>query len=843
VTRSRIFRVLRSGASLVLATGLVTTAGVGAALATPLAVSGHATASGRAPTPAAAAVPSGGRARPNSVSGLAAGAPIVRASAAPTTALKGTAVTFSGSVVGQPAGTRVVAQRQAGSRWLAVGSSNTSRAGIFTLAVRVGRPAVAHFRMFVPKQGHDPGAVGAVLVVRVVSTSFVVRLARVGRARLLPGDRVRFAGVVSPRARGLVALQRLDPGSTAWLSDGTAPLNSESHFLVTGLAPNSGLVRFRVAKSFTTTVAAGVSAPQTVRVAAAGHRIVGKPGTVTAPRVEVVKVRPAGAKKVVTLRAGGVVPKVGGHLVLNSAPGAPAGLLGTVSAVHRNANGSTSVTTTPAALDQVFSDFAVAADLNLLAPAHPSAAHAAASESADYSIDSSDLTCDASQRLAANVSVGIEAASAAVKFNLASQSVSAVLTIVPEITATITGKAKVSCSWDGPTLLTLPIPGAPYILVELSPSASFDGSGNFTLTGKIAVTMQAGFTYSGGDIERVASLIPTATTSFTGHAEAHVYLEDHITISVAGRAGIDLAAGPGDNLSATVDTTDPTKTCVDHYADMDASASLFIDVFFYSKSKTLAEGHFARHTWYDGCVGNTAPPGGPSPVVPAVALSTDPVNAVNTDWCGTTVINGYAFVDWSVTGFEPGESLSLALPDEDFGVVGTTASDGSASGSFELGEHLPGFYDLVATGSSGDQAATTFDVVGSACTNGTVNDDGTYSFTHWAGAGSDPGTEVDFSIDGSYIGSTTVDGSGSYDQALDGGADVTVACTSTTPATWVVDTTTDGVASTSSLSIYCSSTDARDRTARRTPDQGGVAAETARHAVQQQLRRTTEGAE
>lgn len=731
----------------------------------------------------------------------------MRASAAPATVLKGAPLTVSGTVTVVAAGTRVQIQVRGAKGWVTVTVAPTARTGAFSATIRAGRPGGARYRAVVAAAVRRPVAVSAVLPIRVVTTAFTVRAVRAGHARVLPGDRVTLTGVVRPVVAGPVTLQRLDPGSHGWVAAGTSRLGAAARFTVTGLAPNAGVVRFRVVRAFTATVAAGASAPLTVGVAAAGHRIVGKPGTVTAPTRQVVVVRPSGARRVVTLRPGTVAPKVGGHLVLASAPGAPHGLIGTVTAVARNAQGAAVVTTTPAALNQVFSDFAVAADLNLLTAPHAASA-AAGGHAADYTIDPKDLTCDHHQHLDATVSVGITSATAAVTVNLRSQSISAILTIVPAITSTVKGDAKVSCSWDGPTLLTLPVPGAPYILVQLSPSASFDASGTFTLTGRIAVTMKAGFIYSSGSIRPVTSLTPTATTTFNGHAEAHAYLEDHVKISVGGRVGVDLAAGPGDNLVANADSTDPAKTCVEHYADMEASASVYIDVFLYHKSKTLAEGHFGHHTWYYAC---QAPP----PVLnPALTVDPATVDAVNTSWCGTTFHdNGYAFVDWNVTGFAPGELLTMALPDENFGTVGSVASDGTASGYFELGEHLTGDYPLIATGSSGNQASFEVSIGSSACPRGNDNGDGTYSFTHWAGAGADPGAEADFYIDGSYINSTTVDGSGSYDQALDGGPDVTATCTADTPISWEVDTYADGLPAQYGYDIYCPNSSVHSRRA------------------------------
>lgn len=184
--------------------------------------------------------------------------------ASPATSLTSSTVLVSGIATPAVPGLGVTLLRWDNGHWRTVAHAHQSRTGSYSLPVKMpGKAGAVALRVV-----HDAGstvkaAVSPTLHVAVVTTGFTVRAAATADS-LASTAPVTVTGTVSPAANGVVVLQRLVAGR--WSDLASAPLTHAAYSF--SLAQPAGTYVLRVAKAYTTKVAAGASSPFTVTVQA-----------------------------------------------------------------------------------------------------------------------------------------------------------------------------------------------------------------------------------------------------------------------------------------------------------------------------------------------------------------------------------------------------------------------------------------------------------------------------------------------------------------------------------------------------------------------------------------------
>jgi alpha-tubulin suppressor-like RCC1 family protein len=209
----------------------------------------------------------------------------------PATVLRGTLVTFSGSVSPRVLGVPVLVQRLVGKTWQTVAHEKLSAGGLLSFSLRAPRPTGGWvLRVVRASSSRTRSGVSATLHLRVVAKAFAVT----AKGRNTLDQRVSVTGAVSLKATGSVLLQQLT-GKT-WHNLATAKLTHTTYSVSAKLAPGSH--RLRVAKLFTKAIAGGLSKSFSVIVP-------------TSPTVSSIALLPAMARRPYTAAlsaTGGVAP-------------------------------------------------------------------------------------------------------------------------------------------------------------------------------------------------------------------------------------------------------------------------------------------------------------------------------------------------------------------------------------------------------------------------------------------------------------------------------------------------------------------------------------------------------
>jgi hypothetical protein len=186
----------------------------------------------------------------------------LRSAAAPATVLVGRSFVVSGAVSPSVAGGKpVYLQRLVAGKWVTLTHKASGKQGVYNFTVRAkGKAGVWTLRVLRPASSKAKGVIGKKMKVLLTKTGFKITTAAVTKVNA--GNPVVITGTVTPKATGTVTLEVLR-GKT-WATLATAVLTSSSYSFSKLLPPNS--YPLRVVKAFTSSVAAGESAPVTVTV-------------------------------------------------------------------------------------------------------------------------------------------------------------------------------------------------------------------------------------------------------------------------------------------------------------------------------------------------------------------------------------------------------------------------------------------------------------------------------------------------------------------------------------------------------------------------------------------------
>jgi hypothetical protein len=391
--------------------------------------------------------------------------------------------------------------------------------------------------------------------------------------------------------------------------------------------------------------------PVTVTLAAVGYwlvtgrtvsDVVAKPTTVTLTGADIVAVAgdPA-ATETVTLAAGVTAPAVGRVLTAPVSATAPAGLLGTVTAVTDGADGTHVVTLSPATLDQAYSTFDVSTSQALTnsdvvqAPsgqtgpggqtqsteATPmSGTHAAAPADSPtsgfgFNISKASFTCKGSDDSAITLTADLSKINVdlSIDANPSAPNIHFLITADPVFDINVDFAGTVTCELADAHFLQahILVPATPGLMVDLNPVLTFDAHGDVSIDFQWAPRAALGFDKGPGISSEVNGFGSSGNVTITATADADLYMGLHADISLAGRVGVGGDFGP--DLPASYDSGTGCVT-VDGRAKADLTADA--DVFVKSWSFTLASGTFDERQLFHKC-GAQATPSSPSSSSPA----------------------------------------------------------------------------------------------------------------------------------------------------------------------------------------------------------------------------------
>jgi alpha-tubulin suppressor-like RCC1 family protein len=178
------------------------------------------------------------------------------ATAAPATALVGGVVTVTGTVTPK-ATTALVLQRLVGKTWTTLAHVKAGKTGAYAVTLHAPKkPATLTLRVTRVASATAKAGVSGTLHVRVVKTAFKVTAVASG-ATLTTAQTLTVSGKVTPKGTGSISLDKAV--GTTWVSLGKATLTKTSTYRFAKALP-AGSYKLRVSKTFTKTVAGGVSA-------------------------------------------------------------------------------------------------------------------------------------------------------------------------------------------------------------------------------------------------------------------------------------------------------------------------------------------------------------------------------------------------------------------------------------------------------------------------------------------------------------------------------------------------------------------------------------------------------
>ena len=343
------------------------------------------------------------------------------------------------------------------------------------------------------------------------------------------------------------------------------------------------------------------------------HRLIGsslgakKSGTVIAPAAteSVVTGAPGGSQTAVV--PGSVpAPPIGGHLVLPVSSGAPAGLVGTVTAVAARPDGSRSVSTVPATLDEVYDTLHIVADKALTDPdvVDPNNPARAAATTGAFAAGLAKFVCSGATQ--PQVDVTLDMRDFRVNFDLeltpGRPSVTFTSSWSPILTTAVTFNGAVECTLKGDAIagIRLPVSSTPPLELTVKPAFRVSAGGQIGLTLNHRMTITQGFTADTGGARATGSIGASADGSVQVGGNASIFGGIGATIALAGRTGVTGELGPQLGLRY-----DQATECLALDTALQARLTLSLDQWVRDWRVGLVDGPTARKVKvYTSCTGS-----------------------------------------------------------------------------------------------------------------------------------------------------------------------------------------------------------------------------------------------
>ena len=339
---------------------------------------------------------------------------------------------------------------------------------------------------------------------------------------------------------------------------------------------------------------------------ATANHIVAKSNTLVLPSSRAVSVTGSPTGIQTTVLTTGTAPVVGGYLVLPVSTSAPDGLLGKVTAVHTNANGTVSVTTLPATLTDAYSAFTVHMDFtagrSFVPEFHQGIAHGTADStlmSPATSLSHLPFTCSGSATPTITVSATLMALHGIITLDIYAPEIIVTLSGVPHFSATVDFKGEVTCKLKGTFKISIPL--VEPLQLTLRPVFQLDAQGaiglHFTWKPRITIGFSRGNRYKNTTTFLMHGA-PTITP--TGAASASAFFAITAELSLAGRVGVGLDFGP--LLSATL-----ANSCLTISIALKSDLTARVTVFVITWHFKLLGGVFDKTNIYRACSSVPAP--------------------------------------------------------------------------------------------------------------------------------------------------------------------------------------------------------------------------------------------
>lgn len=178
----------------------------------------------------------------------------------------------------------------------------------------------------------------------------------------------------------------------------------------------------------------------------------------------------------------------------------------------------------------------------------------------------------------------------------------------PQIGVAISAHGEAQCHYTGHTGLPFFIPGTP-ILLKIAPAARAETSGDFKASFSWGPEIAVGVDKPRHRRARAVHTLSTPALeppSFEARAHASLFLGFSLSLSVAGRIGLEGTAGPEITADLNADNASP---CLTADSSVAYSLSAFTRVFFKSRKFPLKKGSFATRPLLEK--GNCEPADGP----------------------------------------------------------------------------------------------------------------------------------------------------------------------------------------------------------------------------------------
>lgn len=411
---------------------------------------------------------------------------------------------------------------------------------------------------------------------------------------------------------------------TVWPSDAPMPLASNLNVITDQTVPNlvvakvgaDGTIRIYNASGSIHVIAdvvgwVPVNEGTTTGLAFATTAIAG-PG-------DVLSSSTAGTATTVNLTPSADVPPVGGALFVVPGPNSPDGVLGQAMSVTRNADGTSTVVTEPAALEDAFadltSDYRGPTGPDMAAPGSPREGTSRQKIATDWGLSligktGGALSCGGGGGpipVILDSGLQFRDSGADFHFDLSDRSVRFVMTTTPTLYAEFEGDGTFSCTYKEELPFKWPLPGTPFFIdVAVKATVTINGTSRLSASAGAAVTI--GFSYDDGDAKNLSDLDFVGVASAEGSYTLSFSPQVALGIKLGGRVGVEIGFG--------------MKTAVTNSASTDGSACLNvtlspfvtiagkIDAWLKSWSVTVARFDGPPATLYETPDCEQAPPEG-----------------------------------------------------------------------------------------------------------------------------------------------------------------------------------------------------------------------------------------
>lgn len=450
-----------------------------------------------------------------------------------------------------------------------------------------------------------------------VFASFIAVGSKVDASGTVGAGAVRGTG---PRSSWRVSLEQQvrAGGHKRWLARRSAPLHS-TDFRLSWNAPQTApsvIVRVAVISGHVTVASSPARRVRVHPSIVVNSKLRAGTVRVGASRVLGISTATGGATTVVLAR-GVQAPRVGGVLVVPVSPPAPRGVLGIVTTLDDEHNGSTRVTTRPATLQDAYSAFDLKVD-GTLGDLLGEAAHASVTSYYPRAHSAGlipSFHCNGSTApISADVDLSQLHVLLDVNASVYSPSIQFILEGRPTFTLNYGVSAAVNCtaSLNGP-----PIPlGDTGLFLTMGPEFSFSAGGalsaHMTWSPFIGITFFRSLRSGNSDSHTFRN---GGSTSFTGSATASLSLGLQTSVSL-GEGDAELAAISGTIgpvITAGVQAAQ-AQTCFDVNASAEADLSASAHVLFNNWEYDIGNATFGNLPLYHHCVSSGGGGGGGGPV-------------------------------------------------------------------------------------------------------------------------------------------------------------------------------------------------------------------------------------